>query len=43
MKLRDSYDSLDTLCEDLNVSLDFLVDKLKAAGYDFDTTNNRFF
>ena len=40
--LRDDYPSLDALCEDLNVSRAELEEKLEAAGFVYDETQNRF-
>ena len=42
MKLRDRYDSLDALCEDLDVSRAALEEKLAAVGYAYDAAQNRF-
>ena len=40
--LRDDYPSLDALCEDLDVSRAELEEKLEAAGFVYDETQNRF-
>lgn len=42
MKLRDSYASLDALCEDMDVSREELVSALSDAGYAYDEQRNRF-
>lgn len=41
-KLRDNYSSLDLLCEDLNLNLEELTNKLYSIGYTYDSTLNRF-
>lgn len=41
-KLRDDYSSLSTLCEDLDLSYDKIIDKLKSIDYIYDETANRF-
>ena len=42
MKLRDKYPSLDALCEDLNVSKDEILKKMKGIGFEYDSVRNRF-
>lgn len=42
MKLRDSYASLDALCEDMDVSREELVRTLLDAGYAYDEQKNQF-
>lgn len=42
MKLRDVYPSLDSMCEDLNISKDFIVKKLKDAGFEYNPQANKF-
>ena len=42
MKLRDCYSSLDELCEDLNVKKESLLDTLKAVGFEYNPSQNRF-
>ena len=42
MKLRDFYPSLETLCEDLEIPLDELVEKLSAAGFEYNAQLNKF-
>lgn len=43
MKLRDEYDSLSSLCEDLEADEETLKATLSAAGYAYDEEKNRFF
>ena len=42
MKLRDQYPSLDALCDDLNIDRKTLEEKLKAAGFEYSETHNKF-
>lgn len=42
MKLRDQYDTLESLCDDFNVSQDEIVQKLKAINYEYDSSSNQF-
>ncbi|MCR4755664.1 MAG: DUF4250 domain-containing protein [Lachnospiraceae bacterium] len=42
MKLRDEYDSLDALCDNLDVSRDEIISKLNAVGYRYNKDNNQF-
>ena len=42
MKLRDLYPSLEALCEDLDINMQELVDKLAAAGFEYNIATNRF-
>ena len=42
MKWRDSYASLDALCEDMDVSREEITAKLAAVGYEYDKEANRF-
>lgn len=42
MKLRDTYPSLDKLCDDLQVNKATLINKLKEAGFEYSTENNKF-
>ena len=42
MKLRDSFDSLDSLCDDLGVDPEELKDVLAKAGFNYDPETNRF-
>lgn len=41
-KLRDEYDSLDALCEDLDEDRAALEAKLEAVGFAYDEAINRF-
>lgn len=41
-KLRDVYPSLDDLCEDMHVSKKELLDKLGAAGFEYNPEQNKF-
>ena len=41
-RLRDDYPSLDTLCEDLDLSRTELEQALQAVGFDYDAEQNRF-
>lgn len=42
LKLRDNYDSLEKLCEDLAVSKDQLIEKLSSIDYEYDKESNQF-
>lgn len=42
MKLRDFYPSLDALCQDMQVSKEEIVNKLKAVGFEYNTEQNKF-
>lgn len=42
MKLRDSYPSLDALCEDMSIEKEHIVQKLKSVGFEYDSSRNRF-
>ena len=42
MKLRDEYPSLAALCEDLDVSKDEILKKMKSIGFEYDSERNRF-
>lgn len=42
MKLRDRYDNLDSLCDDLNLNREELEEKLKEAGFDYMPEINQF-
>ncbi|MCI9048967.1 MAG: DUF4250 domain-containing protein [Coprobacillus sp.] len=42
MKLRDQYDSLESLCEDFNVSKEEIIEKLKTIDYIYDNEKNQF-
>ena len=41
-KLRDEYESLDELCDALDVSKDEICAKLAAIGYEYNPDQNRF-
>ena len=42
MKLRDFYPSLDALCEDLHVSKEDIINRLKEAGFEYNAELNKF-
>lgn len=42
LKLRDFYSSLEELCDDLDIPLQEIEDKLNLAGYTYDSAQNRF-
>ena len=42
MKLRDSYASLDSLCEDMDVDKKAILCKLHSVGFEYDSAANRF-
>ena len=42
MKLMDCYNSLDELCEDMNINRDELVNKLQSAGFEYNPEQNKF-
>lgn len=42
LKLRDFYPSFDKLCEDLSLSPDDIVAKLKTIDYEYDSDSNQF-
>ena len=42
MKLRDQYQSLDELCDDMELDKNSLCDKLKSVGYTYSKTQNQF-
>ncbi len=42
MKLRDFYPSLDSLCEDLNVNKEDILNRLQAAGFEYNEELNKF-
>jgi len=41
-KLRDQYQNISTLCEDMNISKDALIEKLKRIDYEYDEEQNQF-
>lgn len=42
LKLRNYYPTLDALCEDMDAGKEDLVNKLAAAGYQYDPQQNQF-
>lgn len=42
MKLRDEYDSLEDLCEDLALNIDEICQNLRLAGYEYSREAKRF-
>ncbi|MDE5742671.1 MAG: DUF4250 domain-containing protein [Oscillospiraceae bacterium] len=42
MKLRDSYPSLEALCDDLDVSGTEILEAIEKIGYVYDSENNQF-
>ena len=42
MKLRDFYNSLDLLCDDLSIDKKELIEKLKSVDYGYNKENNQF-
>lgn len=42
LKLRDFYKSLDDLCEDMDVEMQEITDKLAEIGYYYDKEKNAF-
>ena len=42
MKLRDFYPSLETLCEDLEIDSEELVETLRKAGFEYNSELNKF-
>ena len=42
LKLRDFYSGLDALCEDMDVNKEELINKLQAAGFEYNEESNRF-
>lgn len=42
LKLRDFYDSLESLCDDIDVSETEITDKLASIDYHYDKEKNRF-
>ena len=42
MKLRDKYSSLEALCDDLDVSENEIIEKLKSIGYEYSKEENAF-
>lgn len=42
MKLRDNYDSLDSMCEALDLDKKEIIDKLASVGYRYNAEQNQF-
>lgn len=42
MKLRDQYDSLDALCDDMDIDKEALCEKLAQAGFEYSEEHNKF-
>ena len=42
MKLRDFYNDLDMLCQDLNVNKEELIERLADIDYEYDANTNQF-
>ncbi len=42
MKLRDQYQSLEDMCDDLDVCMSEIVEKLKSIDYIYDNEKNQF-
>ena len=42
MKLRDDYDSLDDMCDRLDVDKNEIINSLKTIGYKYNETQNQF-
>lgn len=43
MKLRDFYPDLDSMCDDMGIDKNLLCRKLKDAGFEYSSENNKFF
>ena len=41
-KLRDSYSSLELLCDDMDIEKHKIIEKLKTIGYAYDESQNQF-
>ena len=41
-KLRDYYDSLDALCEDMDAEKEWIINTLKGMYYEYDESRNQF-
>ena len=41
-RLRDSYPSLDSLCDDLGADREEIIESLRSIGYEYDPKLNRF-
>lgn len=42
LKLRDYYKDIDSLCEDMDIDKQELIDKLKGIDYEYDEALNKF-
>lgn len=42
MKLRDRYESLEAMCEDLDISSAEIIEKLEKIDYHYDVEKNQF-
>lgn len=42
LKLRDYYDSLDAMCEDMNIDRDLLCERLQSIDYHYNAERNQF-
>ena len=42
LKLRDYYDSLDAMCEDMDIDKDMLCMRLQSIDYHYSTERNQF-
>ena len=42
LKLRDFYDSLDAMCDDMDVDKQEIINKLELTDYHYDTEKNQF-
>lgn len=42
MKLRDEYESLEQLCDDLDIDQQALMERLSAAGYEYNKEYKKF-
>lgn len=42
LKLRDFYPNLDALCDDMDIDKTDLVEKLEAAGFEYNAEQNMF-
>lgn len=42
LKLRDNYDSFAAMCDDLDVDMAEIIEKLKSIDYEYDENTNQF-
>jgi len=42
LKLRDYYDSLDSLCDDLDIDIDEIKERLDSIDYTYNSQTNQF-